>query len=807
MLKNHIIFALRLFKKEKAYSILNMLGLTLGISVGIVLLLYLQHELGYDKHYEKYDQIYRFSNHMSAQGADFNTAVSSRRLAPLFKSEMPEILEYVRFLKANETLMTSEVNGVERAFYEDEVYLTDSTFHKVFDHQYLEGNPKTCLEGPNKVVLTQSIKEKYFGDEPALGKRLTFNNSDTREVTAVISDLPQNTHLRYEILLSDIPLIDWDKGKAAERTSEVYWNPSTYTYLLLPKNYDVQKFHEKFPSIYDKTFKIFGERIGGKVVPYLDRIDEIHFTSKKSADRPTGNINYVYTFAAVGIFIIFLACINYMNLATARSITRTGEMGVRKVLGNSRRALFGNVILEALLMSMIAMIFANLVTLILLELTSFNALIGKELSLNYFGNPTLLLWIIGITLLIGIISGIYPALYIPSVPVVIALKGTFTGDRSSALIRKSLITFQFLISLFVIICTLMMDRQVKFMQKKYPGLETDRTVLLQVQDTITENRIDVIKNELMKNPNIIGTTNSYGGVPGEGIGGNVKWIEKDSGMVQQQVNTLYAGKEFIDLMGVEIVEGEKFREDSKGEVYETWIVNEAAVKAFGWGGNALGKKIKFFHGEDEFKVVGVFKDFNYKSLHNPIMPLFIARARGKGGTFYVKMRKENMVETLAYIEEVWTRFDTQHPYNYTFINDVYAQQYDEEQTQQRLISLLSYISIIISILGLIGLSAFTASQKAKEISIRKVLGANVGNIIIRFSKDYIVLILIAFTIAVPLADYAAIEWMSDFAYRMDISWWYFIVPGVLVMLLGLITVAFQSLKSAKANPIDGLRKE
>lgn len=806
MLKNHLIFALRLFRKEKIYSILNILGLTLGIAVGIVLFLFLQHELGFDKHYAKYDQIYRFTNHMKAQGADFNTAQSSRRLGPILKEELPEVIEFVRFLKAGEPLASSEVNGTVREFYEDQIYLTDSTFYKLFDHIYLEGNPKTCLSGPNKVVLTKSIKEKYFGEEPALGKILTFNNNDPREVTAVISDLPKNTHLRYEILISDFPSITWDENGSPERTSEVFWNPSSYNYLLLPKNYEIGNFYEKFPSIYDKTFRIFGERIGGSVTPELQRIDKIHFNSEKDGDQPTGKISYVYTFAAVGIFIILLACINYMNLATARSVTRTGEMGIRKVLGNSRAELFRNVMLEALVMSMIAMILANIITYILLEFTPFNSLINKELSLHYLSNPILAVAVLAITFLIGIFSGVYPALYIPAVPTVEALKGTFTGGRGSSLLRKILITFQFVISLFVIICTMMMDRQVTFMQTKDPGFSADRTILIQVQDSITENRIDAISNELNRHPNIVGTTNSYG-VPGRSINGPVMWIEKDSAMVQQFVYTLYAGKNYLDLMNIEIIEGRGFRETSENDFNQSYLINEAAVKTFGWGENPLGKKVKYFHGEDEFHVIGVFKDFNFESLHNPISPLFIVLNQGKGGTFYVKLKSDDMDETLTYIEETWTKFDTKHPYDYTFLNEIYAEQYEEEQTQQRLISLLSYISIIISILGLIGLSAFTASQKAKEISIRKVLGANVATLVLNFSKEYILLILIAFVVAIPLADYAIIEWLSDFAYRMEISWWYFAIPGMIVLTLGLATVSFQSLRSAKANPIDGLRKE
>ncbi|MEQ8469733.1 MAG: ABC transporter permease [Marinoscillum sp.] len=807
MLKNHLIFAIRLFLKERVYSVLNILGLTLGISVGIILLLYLQTELGYDTHFEKSNQIYRFTNHLKAQGADFNTARSSRRLAPIFKNDLPEVVEYVRFLNAGEPLVSSFENGdLSKQFYEDAVFLTDSTIFKVFDHKIYEGNPNTCLAGPGKVVLTKSIAEKYFGKESAVGKRLKFNNDDVREVSAVISDLPKNTHLKYEILLSNIPLIDWDNSGEPERTSEVFWNPSSYTYLLLPEGYNTETFYEKFPAIYDKTFKIFGDRIQGSVTPQLQRLDEIHFDGSKDGDETSGNIAYVYTFAAVGLFIILLACINYMNMATARSVTRTGEMGIRKVLGYSRSALFGSVLSEAIFMAFIAMLLANVFTYLVLEVTPFNALINKDLTLNYLDNPTLLLGTIGITLIIGLVSGIYPALYIPSVPVVMALKGTFTGDKAGGILRKSLITFQFVISLFVIICTVLMDQQIEYMQNKDLGFDKDHLVLIGVKDTVTENRLPAISTELLKNPNIKSTTNSYG-VPGMSNNSSVMWVEKDSGMVQQHMNTLYVGENYISTLGIEVIEGRTFREDSDSEYFKSLLINESGAKQLGWENSAVGRKVKYFHGKDEMKVIGVYKDFNFESLHNKINPMFVILDKDDGGTFYIKLSGENMKETLAYIESVWTKFDTQHPYEYTFLDQEFAKQYEADQTQQKLISWLSYICIFVSLLGLIGLSAFTASRKAKEISIRKVLGANVPSIVVLFSKDYIKLIVIAFIVAVPLADYVMVEWMSDFAYRMSINWLFFIIPGVLVLLLGLLTVAIQSLRSARANPVDGLRSE
>ena len=802
MLRNHLIFALRLFKKDKIYSLLNMLGLTLGIAVGIVLMLYLQHELGYDKHYTKYNQVYRYTNNLQAQGADFNVAQSSRRLAKIFKDDLPEVIDYVRFLRTGQILMTHE----DQQFYIEEVYLTDSTVFNLFDHPFLEGNPATCLAGPGKVVLTQSVKEKFFGDAPALGKVVEADRFGTREVTGVIADLPGNTHLKYDILLSNVPTIDWDQDGNAERTSEVYWNPGAFTYLLMPEGYDVQQFYDKFPAIYDKTFRIFGERIDGRVTPNLQRLDQVHFYADVQGDRPTGNIGYLYTFAAIGIFIILLACINYMNLATARSASRTGEMGIRKVLGNSRGQLFTHVILEALMMSVIAMIIANVLTFLILEFTSFNEVIGVTLHMNYWQNPSLLIGDLLITLVIGLCSGIYPALYIPSVPVVTALKGTFTGGRGSAMLRKVLIIFQFVISLFVIICTLLMDAQVKYMQNKDLGFNTERTMLIQVRDSLTETRTETIAKELLKDPNILGTSNSYG-VPGRGVSGQVMLIEKDSGMVQQHVNALYVGKNYLDLMGIEMTDGRAFREDSENEYYNSYLVNEAAVKAFGWDDRVIGRKVKYFHGEREFKVVGVFKDFNYQSLHNPVMPLFIVFDRDRGGTFYVKIKSDQMQQTLQYVKEVWTKFDPDRPYDYTFMDEEYHAQYEADQTQQRLISILSILSIVISLLGLIGLSAFTASQKAKEISIRKVLGARVPTLLWLFSKSYLILILIAFMIAVPVADYAIVEWMSDFAYRMPMNYAYYVIPGCMVLLLGMFTVSFQSLRSAKADPVDGLRKE
>ncbi len=807
MFRNHIVFALRLFLKDSAYSILNILGLALGITVGIILLLFLQGELTYDQHFAKHRQIYRYTNHMMADGADFNTARSSRELAPIIKEDFPEVIDYVRLLGYRYSMVEYQAeNSTQKQFYEDKIWMADSTMFNIFDHQFYEGNPSTCLSGPGKVVITQTIAKKYFGKEKALGKLLSFPEGDLRQVSAVISDLPDNTHLKYELLLSHIAPREWVSNGDAARKSEGFWNPGGYTYLLLPEGYDPQTFYEKFPPLYEKTYGLFGTRINGKVIPKLQALAEIHFGSDLSGDQPTGNINYVYTFTAVGIFIILLACINYMNMATARSVVRTGEMGVRKVLGLSRTELFLGVIIEAILIAFLAMIIAIAFSYVVLELTPFNSWIEKDLTLNFFSNPLLTFGMLGITLLVGVLSGVYPAIYIPSVPVVQALKGTFTGDKSSSILRKGLIVFQFVISLFVIICTVLMDKQITFMQDKELGFSKDNVMVIQVKDTATANHMDAIRTKLSQHPNILSAATSYG-TPGMGVDGQVMWVEKDTAMAQQSMTIIWSGPNYLETMGIELVDGRDFNPDSEAEYRLKFLVNETGAKEFGWGENAVGKKVKYFHGENMGQVIGVVKDFNFESLHNKIEPLFILLDPDDGGRLHIRINSEDIKGTISFVEEVWTGFDPNHPFEYTFLDQEFAKQYRADQTQLKLISTLSYICIIVSILGLIGLSAFTASRKAKEISIRKVLGASSIMIVMLFSKEYVRLILIAFLISVPLANYIIVEWISKFAYQMTIQWFYFVLPGVLVLSLGLMTVGVQSLRSARANPVDGLRSE
>ncbi len=808
MLRNHIRFALRLFVKDGAYSILNILGLTLGISVGIILFLYLQHDLNYDLHHQRHKEIYRFTNHLKAEGADFNTSRVARELATILKQDLPEIKDYVRFLPVNNVTFTYQENDNIRQHIENDVVYADSNVLRVFTHPFVLGNPEGALTGPNKIVISESVSKKFFNDANPIGKQLTIDGENFM-VTGVMENPPKNSHLYYEIILSGFEERPWvvrnrEEGNA-ERVSEAFWNPSSYLYLVMPENYDREGFNAKFQDlIFEKTFGLFAKRISGSVTTKLTPLADVHFYSDQYNDEPQGNISYLIAFTSIGILIILLACINYMNMATARSVIRTTEMAIRKVLGYSKWKLFTSVLIESIVMASIAMFLAVFIVFIVLNFTPFLSLIDKDLSFDLLGNPMLLVGIILITILVGIISGIYPATYIPSMPVVSALKGKSGHTTSNAWLRKVLIVFQFVISLFVIISTFLMDKQIGYMRTTELGFSDDNVVMIDVPDTTVRNRIESIKAEMLSHGNILSATNSYG-VPGVDVGGQVFMVEKEGELAQQSMNVLWVGKDYLETMGIELIDGRNWLDDSEAERSKI-IVNQTAVEEFGWEDNPFDKRIRYFHGEEDMHVVGIVKDFNFESLHNPIQPLFIITG-ARGGTFQLRINSEDIPGTLSFIEETWTSFSPNHPYEYRFLDQEFEAQYRQDEIQKSLISMLSYISIFISLLGLIGLSAFTAGQKAKEIGVRKTLGATVPSILVLFSKSYLKLIVIAFAIAIPLANYLITEWRADFAYQLPIKWWFFAIPGVMVIAVGLIAVVLQSLKAARANPAEALRTE
>lgn len=805
MFLTHLKFSTRIFLKDQFFSLLNILGLAMGIAVSILLLLILQNDLTYDRYHVNHERIYRLGGHLQATGVDFRGARSARELGDVLKEEFPEVQAVVRAVHWDRTLVKHQpTDGDEKAFYEEGIIKSDSTYFSVFTHEFISGNPQTCLSDLNTLVVTESIAKKYFGDDNPLDKTLTIDNEEWK-VTGVIKDLPENTHLKFDIVLSRLVTNrEWvvDQGQVK---SEAFWNPDVYMYLLFPEDYNVQNFYEKFPVIFDKYYKSFGDQVGGKYTPILEPLADIHFHSSLDADEPQGNINYRYAFAGIGIFIILLACINYMNLSTAKSVNRAGEIAMKKTLGSSKSSLVFSFLIESVFMAMISLLLAIAFVYFVLNATPFNQLIDKNLSPDFLDNPLLLFGSVGIALAIGLISGLYPAFYLPRVPTIKALKGAFKNQKSSLVLRKVLITTQFGISIFVVVCTLLMKEQIGFMRTKELGFTKDNILVLPIQDTLVQRQIGAIKNEFLKNPNIVAVTTSYS-VIGMGIGGPVMWAEGEEGMKQQSFSMMNVGEDYLNTLKLELLVGRDFLPGPETD-RNVFIVNEAAAKLMGWGDNPVGKKIRFFHGENDGQVIGMVKDFNYQSLHNNVEPLLLVKPWEEGGFLHLKLKSEDLPTTIASIKEKWSVFDPNHPFEYFFLDKRFDEQYRADETQQTLLSILSWVCIFISLLGLLGLSAFTAGQRTKEIGVRKVHGASIPQIIYLLFKDVMYLVIIAAIAIVPLAYYVITQWMSNFAYQTSIGYEIFVLVGVMALLFTFLTIAFHSMKTARMNPVNSLRSE
>ncbi|MEO7992092.1 MAG: ABC transporter permease [Chryseolinea sp.] len=805
MLRTHLKFFTRVFLKDKFFSTLNILGLALGIAVSIILLLILQNDLTYDKYHVNHNRIYRLGGHLEATGVDFKGARSARELGTILKEEFPEVQEVVRANSWDHTLVKYQTpHGEEKSFYEENIVRTDSTYFSVFTHTFIAGNPKKCLSELNTLVISESTAKKYFGDENPLDKSLIIEDAQWK-VTGVIKDVPANTHLKFDILLSRLIDREWvmDQGKVK---SEAFWNPDVYTYLLVPQNYDTKNFYAKFPTIFDKYFKSFGDQVGGKYTPILESLASIHFHSTLDSDEPHGNIAYLYAFAGIGIFIIILACINYMNLSTAKSVNRAAEIAMKKTLGSGKSSLIFSFLGESIFLSLISLLVAITLVFIVFNATSFNQLIDKNLSVDFINNPLLLFGSIGIAIGIGVISGLYPAFYLPSIPTIKALKGAFKNEASSLVLRKVLITTQFAISIFVVVCTLFMQDQIDYVRNKELGFDKENVLLLPIQDTLVQRQLNGIKSEFLQNPHITAATTSYS-VPGMGVGGPVMWAEGAEGMKQQAFNLMVVGEDYFKTMGIQLLTGRDFLPGPKADIDDIFIVNEAAAKLMGWGKDPVGKKVKWFHAEKDGQVVGMVKDFNYASLHNAVEPLLIVKSREEGGHLHLRVKGEDLPKTLSYIKEKWTTYDPNHPFEYFFLDQRFDEQYRADETQYKLLSGLSWVCIFISLLGLLGLSAFTATQRTKEIGVRKVHGASIPHIIYLLFKEVMYLVIIAAIVIIPIAYYTISQWMSNFAYKTEINYMIFGVVGVLALLFAFITVTFHSLKTARMNPVNSLRSE
>ncbi len=806
MISHYLKFAIRILRKDKLFSVLNILGLTFSIAVSILLILYLERSLTYDHSHLKHNRIYRLGSMISAPELDFKRGLSARELEEILLAELPEIEEIVRIEKWNHVLVRNEN---EKAFYEDGIVNADAGYFNVFTHKFISGDPATCLKAGNSIILTASVASKYFGDENPIGKELQLNDHSWF-VTAVIEDLADNLHLRFDLLVSKIEPRDWvvDNLAEGESISEAYWNPDVYMYLLLPDNYNPEGFYSKFSKINELHIQPFGDQINGKYDPVLEPLNQIHFYSTLEDNEVKGNPTYIYALSGIGIFVILLACINYVNLSTAKSINRAAEISVKKVLGSNKRSLLVALMTESILLTLIATVLAIFIIVIISPLPSIVEILGTNVASTLIHNPTLFFGSIGISLIIGLLSGLYPSFYLTSTPVITGLKGKgpFKNPRASLMLRNSLIGFQFFISILVIVGTLFIGNQIEYLRNQNLGFDSKKIIALPIEGTAIKGQLDGFKNEMLGNSFVSHVTTTHD-VMGKEVGNGVLKVESEAGMVSRQFTILSAGEDYFQTLGIELLMGRvlKPQVEHEAEGRREFIVNEATVRMMSWS-DPIGKKLKFFHDEEDGVVVGVVKDFNFTSLHSIVAPVAITESWDDGGDILIKY-SGSPAEIIDKVEKMWKTYDSSHPFEYYFLDEKFNDQYKQEELQHSLLTLLSNICLFISLLGLVGLSAFASVQRTKEIGIRKVLGATIPSIIYMLYKNIMVLILLAVAFAIPVSVFLSDVWLSNFAYKAEIQYSLFILVAIVALLITFVLVLFQSLRAASANPVDALKYE
>lgn len=807
MIANYLKIAIRNIQKYRFISFINLFGLTIGLTCCFLIFTYILHELSYDKSHHHADRIYRITrsfNNPETGAVSLNLSSVAPPVAPLLLNDFKEIEKITRLLQNGTTPLRYE----EKIFNEEDVYWADENVFDFFKVDMIKGNPRNALSDPYAIMLTGEAAKKYFGSEEPLNKILKLGNTYNLKVTGIYKSFPANSHVHPGAMISFSTLND-STIYGAENLRTNWGNNSFYTYLLLPKNYDPNKLESQFPAFLDRHLHEGGQYKASQWTQLaLQRLTDIHLHSHLDSEiEQNGDIRRVYIFSAIALFILLIACINYMNLSTARSTLRAREIGIRKVVGAQRKEIIVQFLSESVLLSWVAMIIAFILTWLMLP--ALNDLSGQSLPIDVLLNWKIIISILILPFVLGIISGIYPALFMSSFQPIRVLKGLLKTGGSSISFRQVLVTAQFAISIFLIISTGVIFKQMSYMQKKELGFDKEHIVNLSY-NTDLNDQFDAFRTELMSSPNIKNAGRSSRIPTGRLLDAMGARIKKGDTLapINADIKFVSADVNFTSTYGVTIVAGREFSREF-GTDTSGFLINEAAVKVLGFKSNDEAPGKDFGYGGRKGKLIGVFRDFHFESMHEKIVPLvlFVPRNEGNYGNISIKISGSNIPGALAHIEKTWKKFLPETPYQYNFLDENFARLYQSEQRQATLFTIFAVIAIFIACLGLFGLSAFAITQRFKEIGIRKVLGASVSNIVTLLSKDFIKLVLIATIIAFPIAWYFMNNWLQDFAYRITISWWIFMVAGIMAAAVAIATISFQAVKAAIANPVKNLRTE
>ena len=808
MYKNYLKVALRSMWKQKSFSAINIIGLATGLCCFLLIVLYVLDELGYDKYNKKAERIYRINSDIRFGGSNLHFTQTPDMMGEVLKKDYPEIETYTRIFNNSGNKLVKK--GTEY-INEPNVAHVDSTFFQVFTLPVIAGNTRTALDEPNTVVVTKSAALKYFGSTDVIGKTIETNDNTktSYKITAVIEDVPKASHFRFDFFFS-MKNVGYKWGR--------HLSNNFHTYLLLKPGVDAGSFEKKAMNEYVVNYilpeaKQFMDiksmddftKAGNKLEYSLMPLTKLHLYSDRNFEiTPPGNIQYIYIFGAVALFILLIACVNFMNLTTARSANRAKEVGVRKVLGTQRKFLITQFLSESTLMAIISMLIALLLAWAILPL--FNDVANKTITFSQLASPVLLPFLILLPFIVGLLAGSYPAFYLSSFKPIVVLKGRLENKRSG--LRSALVVFQFATSIVLIIGTLIVFRQLNYIQTRDIGYKKEQVLV--VNDVYAlQNNVDAFKNGVLQLPGVkSGTISSYLPVSNSSRSDNA--FSKEAVMDSRNgfnMQTWAIDYDYLKTMGMEVVKGRNFSKDF-GADSSSVIINEATAKILGYD-NPLGQRLYRNDNDSQptaYTIIGVVKNFNYESLKQSIGPLSFFLEKNPGLASF-KIATTDLPRLLASIEAKWKALAPGMPYSYRFLDESFSEMYREEQRVGRIALLFSIIAIIIACLGLFGLAAFVAEQRTKEIGIRKVLGASVSGLVALLSKDFVRLVAISFVIAAPLAWLAMHKWLQDFEYRITISWTVFLLAGLMALAIAIITISFQAIKAAVANPVKNLRSE
>ncbi|MFP4095425.1 MAG: ABC transporter permease [Cyclobacteriaceae bacterium] len=808
MLRNYLKIAIRNLVRHKQTTLINLLGLSVGIAACIMMLLFVQYELSYDRYHENADRIYRVSREWHNEDGESSLHLGhlAPPFAPMLANDFPEVIQHsVRLVHDKRVVLAYEAGDV--IMEEDQLFFVEPSIFQVFSFPLLQGDPQTALSEPNSIVITESTAQRYFGDDDPMGKVLMYANEEPFKVSGVSPDVPPNSHFHFDILVSFATLENY----FGQKEMMANWDDNfVSTYLLLAEGYDPQALEARFSGFIDRHLApaADGNPASRRDFLHLWPLTDIHLHSHLDSEiEDNGNITYIYLYSISAVFLIMIACINYINLSTARAGRRAKEVGIRKVVGAGRHMLVGQFLSESVLIAIFSLGAALL--LVEMALPYFNTFFGQTLSLNFYNNTFIIVLLMAIVLVVGVVAGSYPAFFLSSFLPARILKAGSVPRSTHTRLRSGLVVLQFTISIVLIIGVFAIENQLAYVKSKPLGFKPDNLLVLPVNETIHQ-QYEQLKAQLLSQPGILNVSLGSRVPSGQLLDSNGGRVEVNGEMkeVNYRLANVEVDHDFIPSFDIRLVAGRDFDIQRASDSTEAFILNETAVRRIGWASaeEAVGKKMNY--GSRQGYVIGVVEDFHFESLHQPISPIVFQIITGlRMYRLIARVRPEAHSEVLSYLNEQWAYLMPNVPFSYYTVAAQFDEQYAREDKFGQIVLLFSGLALFIAALGLVGMAAFVAEQRTKEVGIRKVLGASVGQILLLLTGSFSKLVLIAFAVATPLAYWLMDRWLANFAYHDTPGIGIFLLAGILALLVALLTVSSQTLRAATQNPVESLRNE